>query len=73
MGFMDAFSKDDRVEITVNQLIDILRSDALNWAENQVLVNGLKAGLNHVDILTMAGELKLTEDDTDGRCGEVEA
>lgn len=73
MGLVDAFSKGDRVEITVNQLIGVLRSDALNWAENQVLINGLKAGLNHVDILTMVGEIKPAEDDTDGRCEEVEA
>lgn len=29
MGLVDAFSKGDRVEITVNQLIGVLRSDAL--------------------------------------------
>lgn len=73
MGIMDAFSKEDRVEITVNQLITVLRSDALNYSQNQVLINGLQAGINHRDILIMAGEITPAEDDTAGVCGEVEA
>lgn len=56
MGLADAFSAEDRVQLKVSDLMGIMRSDALNWAQNQCLVNGIKAHLPHNHMLIMIGE-----------------
>lgn len=56
MGLADVLGCEDRIQIKVGDLMQILRSDALNWAQNQVMVKGLEAHLPHNHILIMAGE-----------------
>jgi hypothetical protein len=56
MGIVDAFSKDDRVELRVNELIGYFRGEAQTYAENKVMINGLRAGLSPDDILVMIGK-----------------
>ena len=56
MGLVDAFNKDDRVELRVNELIAYFRAEASTYAENKVLLNGLKADLPASHILAMVGK-----------------
>lgn len=56
MGLVDAIGRENRVELTVSDLQSIMRTEALSWAQNQVMINGLKAHISHDDILTMVGE-----------------
>lgn len=56
MGLADALNCEDRVQLKVSDLANIMKSDALNWAQNMCLVNGLKARLPHAHILAMIGE-----------------
>ena len=56
MGICDVFYKDDRIELKVNEVIDYFRGEAETFAENKVLINGLKAGLPASHILTMIGK-----------------
>lgn len=56
MGFVDAFMPDGTVELKISDLQSLFRSDALNYADNKCMVNGLKAGLPHRHILIMIGE-----------------
>lgn len=56
MGLADTFGPEDRVTLMVSDLLSILRSDALNCARNQCLVNGVKAHLPYNHILIMVGE-----------------
>ena len=60
MNIIDTFSLDGKVELKVSDLKQLFRSDALNWAENKCMINGLKANLPAEHILTMIGE---TEED----------
>jgi hypothetical protein len=55
-SIVDMFTPDGKVELKITDLKDLIRSDALSWAENKVMINGLKAGINAKDILTMIGE-----------------
>lgn len=56
MGFVDVLKPDATVELKVSELSNVLKTEAINWALNQVMINGLKAGIPHADILTMVGE-----------------
>lgn len=56
MGLADVIGQEPRVEMTVSELKEVLRSDALSWAQNTCLINGVKAGLPAQHILTMIGE-----------------
>ena len=46
MGIMDAFSKEDRTEITINQLITILNERAKAEANFYIAMRMCKEGLN---------------------------
>lgn len=65
-SIVDVFTSDGKVEIKIKDLKDLFRSDALNWAQNQCMVNGLKAGLPAEHILTMIGENEEEPDDVTG-------
>lgn len=56
MGIVDAFQKDDRAEIRVNDLIGYFRHEARTNARNEVLLNGIRAQLPYSHILVMIGE-----------------
>lgn len=56
MGFVDMFTPDGTVELKVSDLQNIFKSDALNWAENRCLKNGLRAGVPAEHILAMLDE-----------------
>ena len=45
MGLADAFISDGTVELKVTDLKDLFRTEALSWAENRCLINGLRAGV----------------------------
>ena len=66
MGIVDVFKPEDRVELTVNDLVNYFRKEAKTNAENEVLINGLKAGLPASHILVMIGKL-----DTDSTSEEA--
>ena len=57
MGLSDAFGREDRIELKVNELVSYFRNEASIYAENTVLINGLRAGLPADHILIMAGKL----------------
>ena len=63
MGLADTLGAEPRVEMRVSELKEILKSDALRWAENKCLINGVKAGLPAEHILTMIGENKEGKND----------
>lgn len=65
-SIVDAFSSDGKAELKIGDLKQIFRSDALNWAQNMCMVNGLKAGLPAEHILTMIGENKEEKDESKG-------
>ena len=56
MGLVDTFGKDDRLELKVNEVIEYFRNEARVIAENEVLINGLKADLPTSHILIMIGK-----------------
>lgn len=56
MGIIDAFSKDDRVELKVCELLNYFKSEAKTDARNEIMLNGLRAGIPHEVILIMLGE-----------------
>lgn len=58
MGIVDVFSKDDRVELKVNELIEYFRDEGRTNAKNEIMINGLKAGMPASHILVMIGENK---------------
>ena len=58
----DLFMPDGRVELKITGLKDLFRLEALNYAENKCMINGLKAGLPAEHILTMIGENDKEED-----------
>lgn len=58
----DMFVPDGKVEIKISDLKELFRNDALSWAENKCMLNGLKAGLPADHILIMVGENKESED-----------
>lgn len=55
------FTPDGKAEIKISDLKELFRSDAISWAENKCMVNGLKAGLPAEHILTMIGEKEESE------------
>lgn len=57
MGLIDAFSCDDRIDLKVNDLVSYFRNEARVYAENTVMINGLRAGLPAEHILIMTGKL----------------
>lgn len=50
------FVPDGKIEMKVADVKDLFRQEALNWAENKCMINGLKAGLPAEHILAMIGE-----------------
>ena len=56
----DLFVPNGKVELKISDLQDLFRSDALSWAQNTCMINGLKANLPAEHILIMIGE---TEED----------
>lgn len=56
MALPDMFIPEGTVEIKVVDLRDLFRSEALNWAENRCLINGLRAGVPAQHILAMLDE-----------------
>ena len=62
----DMFIPDGKVEIKISDLKELFRNDALSWAENKCMINGLKAGLPANHILTMIGENEESEDNNNG-------
>lgn len=52
----DLFTPDGKVELKITDLKELFRLEALNYAENKCMLNGLKAGLPAEHILTMIGE-----------------
>ena len=56
MGMLDAFAQDDRITLKVNDLIHYFRNEARTNAQNEVLLNGVRAHLPYSHILTMIGE-----------------
>lgn len=62
-SIIDTFSSDGKVELKISDLKQIFRTDALNWAQNTCMINGLKAGLPAEHILTMIGENKEDNDE----------
>lgn len=46
MGIVDVFSKDDRIELKVNEVIDYFRTEGRTNAVNEILINGLKANVS---------------------------
>lgn len=56
MGILDAFNKEDRVDVKVYELMHFFKETGLVAAKNEVLLNGLRADLPHNYILMMAGE-----------------
>ena len=57
MGFVDAFGAEDRIQLKVNDLVNYFRSEARTHAQNEVLLNGIRANLPNSHILVMIGEL----------------
>jgi len=52
----DLFTPDGKVELKIVDLKELFRLEALNYAENKCMLNGLKAGIPYEHILTMIGE-----------------
>lgn len=63
-SLVDVFTSDGTVTIKIRDLKDLFRSDALNWAQNMCMVNGLKAGLPAKHILMMIGENEEENDES---------
>lgn len=61
-SIVDAFTSDGNVTIKIADLKQLFRDNALNYAQNTCMINGLKAGLKHEDILIMIGKNKESED-----------
>jgi hypothetical protein len=66
MGLVDAFGKEDRVEITVSQLIQTLTSNANLKARNDILLTGFK---KHIDYDTVLALLNEENQNTNGEEG----
>ena len=64
MGLMDAFTPDERVSLKVDELINYFRTEARTYADNTVMINGLRANLPASHIRVMIGDLdtKIKED-----------
>ena len=65
MSFADMFVPEGTVEIKIVDLRDLFKTDALNWAENRCLKNGLRAGVPAEHILAMLDE-DFKEDNNNG-------
>lgn len=63
---VDMFTPEGKVELKISDLRELFRSDALNWAENKCMINGLKAGLPVEHILAMIGENEEVKDESKG-------
>lgn len=59
----DLFTPDGKVELKITDLKELFRLEALNYAENKCMLNGLKAGLPAEHILTMIGENEENKED----------
>ena len=57
MGLVDMFSPEEKVTLNVNELISYFRHEARIYAENTVMINGLRAGLPASHVLVMVGKL----------------
>lgn len=57
MGLVDVFSPEEKLNLSVNELIGYFRDEARTRAENQVMINGLRAKLPASHILVMIGAL----------------
>ena len=42
MGIVDAFNREDRVELKVSEVVDYFRVEGRTNAINEILINGLK-------------------------------
>lgn len=65
MGLVDMFTPDGTVELKISDLQNLFRQEALNWAENKCLINGLRAGVPAEHILAMLDEDNNKEEDND--------
>lgn len=63
MAFADAFVPEGTVQIRIVDLKDLFKTEALNWAENRCLKNGLRAGVPAEHILAMLDEDFKEEDE----------
>lgn len=71
MGLVDVFACEDRVELKVSDLMRIMRNEALSYAHNMVMVNGLKAHLPHNHILIMIDEEPTCMEPNDTVCEKL--
>lgn len=53
MGLADAFSREDRVDLTVTQLLTLLKSNAELSAQNDILLTGAKKKIDQDTILAL--------------------
>ena len=58
MGLADAFGKEDRVEIAVSQMIDVLTATATLKAKNDILLTGFKKHIDYDIVLDLLNEEK---------------
>ena len=56
MGLVDMFTPDGTVQLKISDLQNLFKLNALNWAENRCLKNGLRAGVPAEHILAMLDE-----------------
>ena len=56
MGLSDVFGKEDRVEITVNQLLELLTANARLKARNEILLTGFKKHIDYDIVLDLLNE-----------------
>lgn len=57
MGLVDLFSPEEKITLSINELIGYFRQEARVYAENKVIINGLRAGIPSDQILVMIGKL----------------
>lgn len=55
MGFLDAIKEEDRITITVNAMLQLLRENATLTAFNSVMVNACKNHIDHDTALILTG------------------
>lgn len=53
MGLSDVFGKEDRVSLTISQLLETLKSNAELSAQNDILLTGAKKKINQDTILAL--------------------
>ena len=62
MGLVDAFTPDERVSITVNELIDMCNYRADLKAENDLMLRGLKHKIDPDTMLTLMGKTEIVKE-----------